>query len=563
MKHRKMETPPKSRVSVLRMAIGVAMLGGASGAAWSFSLETDNPALQIRWDNSVRYNLGIRAKDCDQNICGNGAGAGDLTAYQSDRKFAKAGDIVTNRIDLISEFDFVYMRDHGFRISGAAWYDDAYDTKIEGDRALDAAPFGLGMGAGRTGGSYSGFTKRWNRGSSGEFLDAFVFTKLDLGEVPVNIKLGQHNIYWGESLFSAVGGIAYNQGPLDFRKALANPGVEAKEVFKPLIQMSFSAQLSDTLGLMGQYYFDWKPTALPDGGTYFGAADGFGLGGTGTIFGAPTTVGGKPKKSGDWGLAMRWRPEWLDGTAGLYYREFSNKFPQLVSTPMGFAMDFSSDKREKLIGLSLSKQIEGVSVGADLTYRPDAVLVATPFATFVPSGAAPSSWKPTGNIYTAVVNAIAYFGETPLFDSAALTAELNYAHLQKVSANPQNYNGVGYNCVQPNQYACQTKNSLGLNILFEPKWFQAINGVDVSMPISYGRGMHGNSPVIFGDNEGQGNWSVGAKAQVFNKYEVALKYNGFIARHARDELGAFSDNNSALGKYWDRDWASLTFKTTF
>lgn len=549
-------------MSVMGTAMGVGLLLGPVGAAYAFSIETENADVKIRWDNSVRYNLGLRAKDCDENICGNGAGLGDVTAYQSDRKFGKAGDVVTNRLDLLSEFDVIYKRDHGFRVSGAAWFDGAYSNEIAGDAALDAS--GLGMGAGRTGGQYARFTKRWNRGPSGEFLDAFVFTKVDVGDVPINFKLGQHNIYWGESLFSAVGGIAYNQGPLDFRKALANPGVEAKEIFKPLNQLSWSAQLADNVGLVGQYYLDWKPTALPDGGTYFGAADGFGLGGSGTVFGVPTVVSAKPEKTrGDWGMGLKWRPEWLDGATGIYYREYTNKFPQLVATPSGFGIDFSSDKREKLLGLSLSKQVAGVSIGADLTYRPDAVLAATAFSTFVGNGVPNSSWKPTGNIYTAVVNAIAYFGKNPVFDSAVLTAEMNYARLQKVTANPQNYNGVGYNCLQPNQYACQTKDALGINIIFEPKWFQVMDGVDVSVPMSYGKGLHGNSPVIFGDNEGQGNWSLGVKADVFNKYNVSLKYNGFIAKHARDNQGVFSDNNSSLGKYWDRDWVSLTFKTSF
>jgi len=556
-------TTPSSRPrdAVLRAAFATVAVLAPAASAWSFSIDTDNPELKIRWDNSFRYNLGLRARSCDENICGNGQGLGDVTAYQSDRKFAKAGDVVTNRIDLLSEFDLIYKRDHGFRVSGAAWFDEAYKNELKGDAALDAT--GLGMGAGRTGGPYADFTKRWNRGPSGEWLDAFAFTKLDLGDVPVNFKLGQHNIYWGESLFSSVGGVAYNQGPLDFRKALANPGVQAKELFKPLNQLSWAAQLTDTLGFAGQYYLDWKPTQLPDGGTYFGAADGFGLGGTGTIFGAPTVVSATPKKRGDWGLSMRWRPDWLEGTAGLYYREFTNKFAQLVSTPSGFGIDFSSEKREKLIGVSLAKQVWGISFGADLTYRPDAVLSATPFATFVPAGASDSSWKPTGNVVTAVLNGIAYFGKNPVFDSAALTAEVNFAQLQKVTANPQNYNGVGYHCVQANQFACQTKTAVGMNILFEPKWFQVFDGVDVSAPMSYGQGVHGNSPVIFGDNLGQGNWSLGVKGDVFNKYAVTLQYNGFIGRHAHDELGAGSDNNSALGKYWDRDWVSLTLKTTF
>jgi hypothetical protein len=76
-------------------------------------------------------------------------------------------------------------------------------------------------------------------------------------------------------------------------------------------------------------------------------------------------------------------------------------------------------------------------------------------------------------------------------------------------------------------------------------------------------GVQGNSVVAFGDNEGQGSYSLGVTADVQSKYLFSLKYSGFIAKHDKDELGALSNSNSALGKYWDRGWVSLTFKTTF
>jgi uncharacterized protein YcsI (UPF0317 family) len=50
---------------------------------------------------------------------------------------------------------------------------------------------------------------------------------------------------------------------------------------------------------------------------------------------------------------------------------------------------------------------------------------------------------------------------------------------------------------------------------------------------------------------------------VYNKYNFSLKYNGQLAKHQNDHLGALSDNNASLGKYWDRDWISFTFKTSF
>lgn len=81
-------------------AVAVCILPGLAGAV---EIDTGNEDFKLRFDNTVRDNLGFRVEDCDVNICGNGAGAGDVTAHQSDRKFAKKGDVVTNRVDLLSE----------------------------------------------------------------------------------------------------------------------------------------------------------------------------------------------------------------------------------------------------------------------------------------------------------------------------------------------------------------------------------------------------------------------------------------------------------------------------
>jgi len=88
-------------------ALGFAAAIGLARETSAFQIDAGNPDLKLRFDTTLRYNLGLRAQDCDRNVCGNGAGLGDVTAHQSDRKFAKAGDIITNRIDLLPEFDAV------------------------------------------------------------------------------------------------------------------------------------------------------------------------------------------------------------------------------------------------------------------------------------------------------------------------------------------------------------------------------------------------------------------------------------------------------------------------
>jgi hypothetical protein len=572
-----------------RFGIPVCLLGGLLALALglpdraeAIPLDTGNPDLDIRWDNSVRYNLGVRAQGQDPNILNN-------SSYDdSDSKF-KRGDIVTNRFDLLSEFDLIYKKSSGMRLSGAAWYDDAYHSSQVFTNPVFTVPGFGDTSSAYPGNTYTDYTKRWNRGPSGEILDAFVFSKFDLGSVPVNVKLGQHTIYWGESLFSFVHGVSYGQGPVDIRKALVNPGVEAKEVFKPLPQISATAQLTDELQLAGQYFFGWKPSPFPDGGTYFGVIDALTLGGgtylinpaAAALTSAQLGVGvaavpfipsyKDPKKSGDWGLAARWSPAWLDGTMGAYYREYTDKLPQLVSAgfqpgpaalgvfiPTSYGLDYL-DKRTKLIGASLSKQIAGMSVSGEVAHRSNTGLLMGP-ATVL-------GFEPVGDTWHALVNSIAYFGNTPVFDSAALTAELTYSRLDKVTSNGANFNSVDYFCRGAvDQLGCATKDAWGLALKFEPQWYQVFPGANLTMPIVYTRGLKGTSPVLFGGYEGAYTYSVGLTLDYVGKYNFALAYNGSYARHtvATNALGLPAVNSiGGIGAQWDRGWVSFTFKASF
>ena len=64
-------------------------------------IETSIPDLTVRWDNTVRVNLGARVEGRNSKI-GNTAIADEGT-YSFDK-----GDFVAQRIDLLSELDVVY-----------------------------------------------------------------------------------------------------------------------------------------------------------------------------------------------------------------------------------------------------------------------------------------------------------------------------------------------------------------------------------------------------------------------------------------------------------------------
>src|SRR4029453_6848396 len=277
------ESTPSLRGTPVRrraLALAVCAAVGAAQSAHAFDIDTGNPDIQMRWDNTVRYNLGIRAQSQDSNILGN------PNFDDGDRNFSN-GSLVTNRFDILSEFDFVYQKKYGFRVSGAGWYDFAYSNL---DNHNDATANTLVNGL-PVAGVLSPYTKRYAKGFSGEFLDAFAFANFDVGDVPVNVKAGQHTVYWGDSLLlgGPIHGISYAQNPLDVWKGFATPGTEAKELFRPRGGLTLQAQPMKDLSVAAQWFYNWQADRIPESGSYLTLSDFLNFGRDSFIF-SPTPL---------------------------------------------------------------------------------------------------------------------------------------------------------------------------------------------------------------------------------------------------------------------------------
>ena len=99
-------------------------------------------------------------------------------------------------------------------------------------------------------------------GRGKELLDLFVFAELATQtDHPIKIQLGRQVISWGESAFIQ-NGISSVQNYADVNKAVM-PGVEVKEILRPLGAVYGSVALSDNLTLQAYSQYEWEPYTLP------------------------------------------------------------------------------------------------------------------------------------------------------------------------------------------------------------------------------------------------------------------------------------------------------------
>ncbi len=649
-----MKPAMKQRFALRAVAVGAALC--AIGAGQAAEIVTDNPDLAIRFDNTIKYNYANRISSQNAAILKS------VNNDDGDRNFDKG--TVSNRVDLLSEFDLVFDKRMGLRVSAAAWYDAAYSSL---DNTSVATSNHLGAD-GKPAIGLSPYASRYHMGPSGEVLDAFVFSRFDVADMPVNVKLGQHTLYWGESVLSPIHGVNYGQSALDLIKGYSVPGSDAKELFLP--RPALSAQFSPTpeLSFAAQTFFKWKPARAPESGSFLGfydyafqGAESFNL----SALGLPSAIriaDSVPHNTGDFGVSARWSPEWLDGTVGLYLRKTSDLLPQanlrLAGVPAAlfgqnsplvtqaaqaaanrivaaggsaaaaqaaaqqagaataaavgkatctaaipgaavagnnclfypqalggtsqYQLEYGSDIN--VLGLSLSKSIAGIAVGADLSYRRNMPLLSTA-ALLMPVGTNPALMASLntllksqlvvnaadlpqpgdvsgarGNTLHGVLNFIGSTARTPLFDTSSWIAEFTWNRLASVTQGAQLFKGrdnyTGLDKV--------SKDFFGLALNFSPTWFQVMPGIDMSMPLNYSVGLSGNSAVLSGGNKEAGNYSVGLGLDLYQKYRIDVKYVDFFGPLAVDPVsGAVSSSAGLMPLLKDRGFIALTLKTTF
>lgn len=109
-------------------------------------------------------------------------------------------------------------------------------------------------------------------GKDMRFLDAYVYGNFDVGSFPLNVRLGEQVVNWGEAFFLQDGINSAN--PVSLSK-LRLPGAEVKEALLPLPMLYGSLGIGDNLTVEAFYQFDWDYSEADDVGTFYSTDDAF------------------------------------------------------------------------------------------------------------------------------------------------------------------------------------------------------------------------------------------------------------------------------------------------
>jgi len=227
----------------------------AAVAMTTQAVEFENDAIEGNLDTTLSYGASLRTSDADPGNIGIANGGTRYSVNGDDANLNYDSGLFSNVAkgthDL--ELGFKKLQDISLFLRGTYFVDF---ENIRGDSPL------------------SDKAKR-EVGRDMELLDAYISYDLPTA-IPVNIRLGNQVLSWGESTFIQNGINVIN--PIDVTK-FRIPGSELREALRPVPLLSVSLQATDNLTLEGFYQFKQEEMEIDPAGSYFSTKDFVGPGG--------------------------------------------------------------------------------------------------------------------------------------------------------------------------------------------------------------------------------------------------------------------------------------------
>jgi hypothetical protein len=313
---------PRLPATVVAIVVAVALVMPFSVEAVSFGKGNFNGT----WDTTISFGTTMRDEDPDPDLIGLPEGGNAFSVNGDDGNLNYLDGTVSAVVKLTTELELNY-KNFGSFVRFRGFFDE-----IAENRDTDRTPL-------------SDAAKK-RVGSRADILDAFVWTRFDLGNMPAELRIGEQVLSWGESTFIQGGINTIN--PIDV-SAIRVPGAELREALLPEGMVSASIGTSVNTSLELFYLYDWGPTKIDPPGSYWSTNDFAGAGGE-TVFlgfgdsaddftfpftdrpflGVGRTDDVRADESGQYGVAFRVYSSGLNSTEfGFYYMNFHSRLPTI------------------------------------------------------------------------------------------------------------------------------------------------------------------------------------------------------------------------------------------
>ncbi|TAD91534.1 MAG: DUF1302 domain-containing protein [Alphaproteobacteria bacterium] len=365
----------------MRRLLASAAIAALSAPMNAVALEWTSGETSIRFDTTLSLGAAWRVQDRDRSLIGvaNGGSAYSLNADDGNLNYGRG--LISFVPKATHDLEVKYRGRHGLFVRTSYFWDFVQADRSSADRTrlTDAA-------VDRTGRAFS-------------LLDAYAFTRLDLGGLPLDLRIGQQVLSWGESTFIPNGINIIS--PFDVGK-LRQAGAELKEAFLPVPMISASLGLTPNLRVEGFWQVRHRNTELEPLGTPFSTNDVLSPGAQTAFlaFGLPpsrdtlpfspgTAIARDPdrdaKHANQFGVAARLLVPALNDTEfGVYFINYNSRAPilsartgswtnpltsqvQLVGSSRYFA-EYPNDIQ--LYGGSFNTSLPGgISLQGEIAYR--------------------------------------------------------------------------------------------------------------------------------------------------------------------------------------------------
>ncbi len=308
---------------------GAALVSCACGGQ-ALALDTSLGNWQVNLDTTLSTSVDFRTSPQDPNFIGvaNGGKFSLANNDNGDLNF-KDGSIVAAVQRITTELQ-VKQGDAGFFIRATGFIDPVIDSEDTGFMKLSSAAL-------------------HDIGANLRLLDGYVFARPDIFGHPVDVRIGNQALNWGESTFIQFGINSIN--PLDLT-ALRTPGAELRQGFLPIPAVDMRTDIGGGFNLEGFWQFAWTRDRLEPDGSFFGNIDTitdgaayanlrndfadnarsvYGINAAGgDLFGAsyPRSLDRHPTTLDEFGFALRKTVEALDDAEfGLYFENYHSRTP--------------------------------------------------------------------------------------------------------------------------------------------------------------------------------------------------------------------------------------------